>query len=100
MMYFPLYTDSVIPDYRFILSVIPFNNSFYATPREIRGIGVTKFKKTLTPGTIPPDDAGNLLLLHIIRHILQSLRNPSLGGARLHRLNIAFTGLTMASRWV
>jgi hypothetical protein len=49
-----------------------FNNSLYATPHEIRGIVVTKLKKTLTPGTLPSDDPHNFALLLFKRHILSS----------------------------
>jgi hypothetical protein len=91
MMYFPLYTDSIIPDYMSILSVIPFNNSFYATPREIRGIVVTKFKKNVdSPHHSARYSAQPLPAPHQMTHPW-SARNSSEGGARLNRRNGAFT---------
>ena len=93
MMYFPLYTDSIIPDYRSILSVIPFNNSFYVTPREIRGIVVTKFKKNVdSPHHSARYSAQPLPAPHQMTHPW-SARNSSEGGARLNRRNGAFTNI-------
>jgi len=66
MMYFPLYTDSVIPDYRFILFVIPSSSSVIRYPfKGKRNIRDNILEQRRLPGTIPPDNPHNLTLLHI-----------------------------------